>query len=85
MEQTPLPPLVSRDRYAEYAAQYTYPTSREVLRALEKFADLHEAHHAKTREVVQALYNALADPHKMSLAASALALAKSLLQIEPTK
>jgi hypothetical protein len=47
--------------------------------------DEHEAEFQRTREVVQALVNALADPHKMSLAAHALDLAKSQLQIEPTK
>ena len=56
MEQTKtLPPLVNRDRFAEYAAQYTYPTSREVLRALEKFADIHEAERSKLLDKITRL------------------------------
>lgn len=119
MEQTKtLPPLVNRDRFAEYAAQYTYPTSREVLRALEKFADIHEAERSKlldkitrlegttnfevvpkekydrTREVAQALVDDLRKlrmeygnnvGRTTQIGIRSLDLAKSQLNIEPTK
>lgn len=100
MEQTPLPPLVSDEDLTGWAPNkrhmaHDFPTTESVR-------DFYEADRLKTREVVQALVDALervrreaedigtivcncgAPATGIQLAANtALALAKSQLQIEP--
>lgn len=87
MEQTPLPPLVSDGSKLHDIASKMKTLANEI-----------EADRQRTREVVQALVDALATEEKMrrgyrfthngttklvSTAPSALALAQSRLQIEP--
>ena len=99
--KTPLPPLVSDDAIAKVMADQ-FNTQRDhvvACGAARSVRNIYEADRAKTREVVQALVDALwqfegavvyvgwdpAEREKHKAAAQSLALAKSQLNIEPTK
>ena len=84
--KTPLPPLVSDDAIAKVMADQFKTTRDHVVAcgASRSVRNIYEADRQRTREAVQACVDALANPHKMSLAASALSLAKTI-NIEPAK
>lgn len=101
MEQTPIPPLVSDAQLLGpannwYVAGRTIPLYEKKMPG-DNVRDIYEADRAKTREVVQALVDALAtcqtfggktwseDSYDEVAVAAALALAKSQLSISPSK
>ena len=109
MEQTPIPPLVSDDAIVLMTRDKLTPAigyMKAYVEGCSHTRNIYEADRAKTREVVQALVDALErtlDPTSFAMTqarlpitqheyrralqqgSQALALAKSQLNIEPTK